>query len=249
MNLLFAVVLIIAGISNCFAVDYTQDADCLGSWLINEGEGTTIGDSTASNTGTFKGAGEPAWYDTVLPAAYTSWSIFFDGSNDYSNFASSLDADTDKLSIVCWLYYDSVNTTVHMVSQHNDFAIAGGSGNHTVRMLINNSWSGEYSVSSSAWVHVAGVYDGVDMTIFVDGVEQASPTAKTGTLTTGDNFLLGNYTGGGYAFHGKIAEVAVFKRALSDAEVNDIMDNGLEGGAAAPAASEDAIPVIIITGD
>jgi autotransporter-associated beta strand protein len=75
-------------------------------------------------------------------------------------------------------------------------------------------------MSSNAWHHVAGTYDGSQVRVFIDGVQQAA-TARTGALTSSAYpLMVGRAT---YvtdrAFIGAIDGVRVYGRALSTNEI------------------------------
>jgi hypothetical protein len=79
------------------------------------------------------------------------------------------------------------------------------------------------SISTNAWHHVAGTYDGGTMRIYVDGVLKGS-LADQGTITVNSNPLVfGGQTGyeGEYGeyFQGKLDEVRIWNRALSLCEL------------------------------
>jgi hypothetical protein len=118
---LFLTILLWSGTAG--ATDYCSQA--VGCWLFtdtdyNGGAGTTVDDASPnSNTGTFKGAGEPAW-NTDDVSFGTSGSapnsVDFDGSNDYisvgtmGDFGTSLDAD--YISFSGW--FNTSNTSAVM---------------------------------------------------------------------------------------------------------------------------------------
>lgn len=82
----------------------------------------------------------------------------------------------------------------------------------------------EWALDSDArWYHVACVHDeSADVfTLYIDGVAVATGTqpASVGNPTT-TNLLIGNWAGSGNRlFKGKVGDVQVFDRPLSEAEV------------------------------
>ncbi|MFE7710175.1 LamG domain-containing protein [Streptomyces sp. NPDC057486] len=78
------------------------------------------------------------------------------------------------------------------------------------------------TVPASGWHHVAGVYDGNQLQIFIDGTVQATRPA-TGTLTpsTGTPLIVGSCpSDSSRRFIGSIDEARIYARALSAAEIN-----------------------------
>ncbi|MFI6730233.1 LamG domain-containing protein [Streptomyces atratus] len=77
------------------------------------------------------------------------------------------------------------------------------------------------TVPTSGWHHVAGVYDGEELQIFIDGTVQATRPA-TGKITpsTGTPVIVGNNpTDSDRRFSGSIDEARVYSRALSATEI------------------------------
>lgn len=78
------------------------------------------------------------------------------------------------------------------------------------------------TVPTSGWHHVAGVYDGEKLQIFIDGTVQAT-RAATGQITpsTGTPVVVGNHPSDSTRrFSGGIDEARVYTRALSATEIN-----------------------------
>ncbi|MER6943073.1 LamG domain-containing protein [Nonomuraea sp. NPDC000554] len=78
------------------------------------------------------------------------------------------------------------------------------------------------TLPTSEWHHVAGVYDGNQIQVFIDGTLKATQSA-TGTLTpsTGTPVMAGDCPADpSRLFNGSIDEARVYARALSAAEIN-----------------------------
>jgi hypothetical protein len=79
------------------------------------------------------------------------------------------------------------------------------------------------------WYHVVGVYDGNDVIIYVDGVEEGRSTIGfVVSYTSPDPLSIGSKFSG-WVFDGLIDEVAIWNRGLSGAEVQAIFDAGSAG--------------------
>ena len=100
-------------------------------------------------------------------------------------------------------------------------------------MNTGKSWDGDVKVTDGNWHHVVGVVDRDKKRImkYVDGKLDGDEA-----LTFGGDFSnkfsldIGSYHGAGvdYIFEGLIDEVAIFKRVLTEEEINAIMDKGLD---------------------
>ena len=100
-----------------------DDANCQGAWLFLEGSGTEVVDSSQnSHTGTFKGAGEPAWAaisGTGAPS-YATYMVDFgeDGTADEQIDTTSEELKTaNNITIVLWFKTDSTSYTRSLVWQ------------------------------------------------------------------------------------------------------------------------------------
>jgi hypothetical protein len=76
------------------------------------------------------------------------------------------------------------------------------------------------------WYHVAGTYDGLNMRIYINGVEQNS-LAFSGSITNGTYDLtigkMSYLTGGTRYFDGQIDEVKIWSSALTQTQIRDYM--------------------------
>ena len=83
--------------------------------------------------------------------------------------------------------------------------------------------------TTGSWVHVAGVYNGTDMRLYINGSLVGTPVSKTGNLRSrvdGD-LCIGRYgpTQGLY-FVGMIDDVRVYSRAVTADEVSQVYGLG-----------------------
>src|SRR5262249_25047021 len=89
--------------------------------------------------------------------------------------------------------------------------------------------TGPSALPVNTWTHLAGTYDGTTLRLYVNGTLVASQAASgTITTSTGAVRLGGNAVWGEY-FRGRIDDVRIFNRALSQAEVQTDMNTGAGG--------------------
>ena len=89
------------------------------------------------------------------------------------------------------------------------------------------------ALTINAWQHVAATYDGSTMSIYVNGVLQASQ-AVPGSIDTdaADSLVMGlNVTNASYDWNGFTDEVSLYNRALTSAEIQSIVNAGGAGKA------------------
>ena len=96
---------------------------------------------------------------------------------------------------------------------------------------------GKAIVTDDQWHHIAKVYDGKSIKMFVDGkLDNEKPSG--GTLDTNESPIwIGAYPGG-IAATGLLDEVGFFTTALSENELNDVKTRGLADYAAVEAAGK-----------
>ncbi|MDP8288374.1 MAG: LamG domain-containing protein, partial [Candidatus Electryonea clarkiae] len=80
---------------------------------------------------------------------------------------------------------------------------------------------GVTALSANVWYHVATTYDGSNMRIYINGIEDASKS-QTGSITANSTFYLSQPEAGRY-FDGLLDEVRVLNDARSESEIRQNM--------------------------
>jgi glucose/arabinose dehydrogenase/PKD repeat protein len=200
------------------------------AWSFNAGSGTTVVDVSGNGrTGTISGA---TW---STQGKYGN-ALSFDGVNDWVTVAdhNSLDLTTG-MTLSAWVF---PTTTAGL----RDILIKEGS-NVDIYNLYARNWRGlpesnvfvgglnitaeGTALPANVWTHVAGTYDGSVLRLFVNGVQAASATisgtisVSTGPLRIGGNSMWGEF------FQGRIDDVRVYNRALTQGEIQSDMNTPL----------------------
>ena len=86
---------------------------------------------------------------------------------------------------------------------------------------------GQKSVNDGAWHHVAGVYDGEKMYLYIDGAVDVSQTAS-GAIDTNDQpvYIGENSEKTGRCWNGLIDDVRVYNYALSEGRITALYNEG-----------------------
>ena len=79
---------------------------------------------------------------------------------------------------------------------------------------------GKTVVESEKWYHIVGLYDGKEMRLYVDGTFEAT-TKQVGDIDNAGDLLFGTF--GGEKFIGRLDEVIFFNRAITEAEIAELM--------------------------
>lgn len=161
----------------------------------------------------------------------------FDGDNDYVEIPHH-DAlnGVDGLTYMAWIRANSWTGIDQIMAKS---VHGGGSGRAQMGIFSAGgvlqaraeTIDGRREISTSLplvagdWNHVALVFDGESLVLYVDGIEQArslfSPTALRQTT---DPLLVSKRVGSNaYYFHGLMDDVRVYNQALSQAEIADII--------------------------
>lgn len=105
-----------------------------------------------------------------------------------------------------------------------------------------NSWDNADAatlIPLGEWTHLAGVYDGATMKIYLNGAEVLSVDWANEPAQPEDPLTIG-YSGYIHAkFKGTLDEVGVFNKPLSADDIVAIMDNGLVGATGVTAVSSE----------
>ncbi len=169
--------------------------------------------------------------DDVLPRQ----AAIFDGSETYIETdadASDFDIEGHKPKTVeAWVYAEDFNGGgVFSVGGHSytshDFSLRTMGNTGRWRMQFWGADVDFYYRSQDRWVHFALVYNGEDAILYANGKEVTR--RKRDLETSTDNpFQIGRWRGD--VFDGKIAEVRIWNRALTPAEIEANMTITLEG--------------------
>lgn len=144
---------------------------------------------------------------------------------------------TNAMTVSAWLNPSIIHTNNGVVAQR-----ASGAAGAWQMVLITNvpSWrvwtsGGQFTVDSgpelqtNQWSHFCGVYNGSTLTYYINGSQAVTPAAAVGTnlWAQSDPVWMGGYFGTNNLFTGKIADVKIWSKALSAAEVAFLFSSSL----------------------
>jgi len=242
-SMLFALVLFSVTLANySYALSISDDA-VLAVWLLNEGDGDKIKDSSGNGYDAAFGVGNPAWVDGKFGKA-----LQFDGVEDWAETAEPVVVDTKHFTMGCWANpVAEQKTWSNMISSHLEPPRRGISfeqkgENHNLYGLAlgdGENWGApeDFGVQLEAdtWSHMVAVRDGDTGYWYLNGEEvQSIPFAHDRAVhPTDKNFRFGNWVNGGREWGGILDDVFIFERALSASEVATVYKAGI-GGSATP---------------
>lgn len=207
-----------------------------GIWLLDEGDGDTINDSSGNgNHGELQG-GEWENGPDGAPA------LSLDGAND-----RVIIPDSDSLyleeawTITAWTYVNgSENGFGHILGKRpangtvaNYAFRTSSTGTGWEAYFARDGWKGAWNqgqVEKDVWLYMTATYDGEDtIKIYENGAEIGSVPGmgKPGPRNDTDVNIGGWTNNTSETLDGMLYEVALFDVALEEADINDLMDKGL----------------------
>ncbi|MEL6651698.1 MAG: LamG-like jellyroll fold domain-containing protein, partial [Bacteroidota bacterium] len=167
--------------------------------------------------------------------------LHFDRNDDYVRLdnGSQFITNTSTISMAGWFYTDQLAYGQGMMGfrgSGNGFYLIQLSDGVLECRLETNTGLHEYvgpafTILPGQWQHVAWVYDGSSVTLYIDGVVRGSSPAS-GTLSDGSiPFTIGRsiLTSLNFYFGGRADEVSVWDKALTQADIQDMIANELTG--------------------
>jgi len=209
------------------------DLDIVGGLFTRDGLVETVTDSSGNgNTGML--CNGPLWqFGEKLGD-----SLKFDGANDYVEVdnESNFDVITDQLTVSAWIKVNAFTRDFQAIVTKGDNAwrIQRWSNTNCIEFactgLAHNSYGhviGNIAVDDEQWHHVAGVYDGTKIYLYIDGNTDVS-AATSGWINTNNYSVMigGNAERPERCWNGMIDDVRVYRRGLSAEEVNIIKAGG-----------------------
>ncbi|MCB0565982.1 MAG: T9SS type A sorting domain-containing protein [Phaeodactylibacter sp.] len=164
----------------------------------------------------------------------------FDGINDFINIGNVHNLGTSDFTIEAWIYLESLSTSNKIINKGQTVAGTPSNAGYALRTSYSNPEEINFSVGHSdgsfiratylgvainTWYHVAGVRNGTNIILYLDGVAVA--TANSGVVYDVDTNIplaIGALHRGSYGYtsefmDGKIDEVRIWNRALCAEEI------------------------------
>ncbi|MCC5633836.1 Tc toxin subunit A [Nostoc sphaeroides CHAB 2801] len=222
-----------AEIDKGIAQHFFINQELLSYWPLNEGSGTSIGDSIGSNPGTLKGN---ATWTTVnsFPEMSSRSVLNFDGTSNYIDIGAkeALSFGGKKpFSISVWVNPEKGNENPYFViiSKFNRYvrgeyilALTNGQQIELHREVPPYSLTTTQTVPLNQWSHIAVTYDSNIARIYINGKCVISQEWKAQNTDTQTPVMIGAFLYQNQPnnfFKGQIADVRIWNAALSDNEV------------------------------
>ena len=223
---------------------FTADSGvaAVGLWNFDEGEGTTTADALGGGLdgAFFNGLDATNWINTEILGKGLSlssadgWVSFGNDIRFMPNSALTVSAwvkpalFTDYGGITGIAYDTGATESGYYLHTRSNGRFGWAVTTQNNAMLYVASPAGLFQ--SGVWYHLAGVYDGSVVRLYVDGAEVASAPASG--LITYDPIPFNGFMVGTFAddnedirFNGEITQAALWRRGLSEQEISDLVDS------------------------
>ncbi len=234
-----------AGVSgNSAQVSAAPVNDLVAHWKFDETAGVTAADSSGNiNPGTLNNNPSRIIPGKVGPAALA----FNAASSQWVTAASSasLNSPLNAITIAAWIYPNDWSGNRRILQK--------GNSDNQYRLLAENGvlkfhLSGVDQVTAplppvAVWTHVAAVWDGGTMSLFINGAALTNRSAAGLINTTSDLLYIATKNSSapsGDRFNGRLDDVRVYNRALNPVEVAAIMTNAPPAFVSNPFSKPDA---------
>ncbi len=201
----------------------------VGYWAFNEGTSTRVIDQ--SGNGNSGEVTAPVWTTGKFSTA-----LSFDGTgNQVVTIPHSTSmSPTDAVSVSAWVYITELTNRgileKTISGAVNRQFLLFTEGNRFQFRVVKTTY---YTVASDAnvplntWVHVVGTYDGATVRMYINGVQQAATQSIAGPIDGGNGVtVIGSLGSSIYRMNGKIDEVRLYNRALSQSDVSALYRSG-----------------------
>src|SRR6266853_2478747 len=203
------------------------------SWWSAEGNAN---DSVDSNNGVLQGG-------TTFAPGEVGQAFNFNGTSAFVQVADAPSLRfTNAMTVEAWIYprraggsYREIMAKWEGGGQRSFVFDVGPDGR--VEIAVNsdggvNNIASAFSlnpVPSNYWTHVAGVYDGATVKLYLNGILQSSTPWTQGIFPGSAPLIIGATLSSGSFFDGLIDEPSVYNRALSTGEIAAIYNAGSAG--------------------
>ncbi len=157
----------------------------------------------------------------------------------------ALDGLSD-LTVELWVNTGDSNATIisgENASAGGEFIIIQGNGGAFLQVITNEvGWHTPLAINNGAWRHLAFTREGSMGSLYLDGMFRGSNTFPvgpldldpTGLMLAQEQDCLGGCFNSSQAFSGRMDEVTIYDRALSDGEIQAIFRAGRTGKCGKP---------------
>jgi hypothetical protein len=157
--------------------------------------------------------------------------LTFNGSNQYISFSSPINIPIGNSNYTISVWFNAASLGANGFvgwgnygsgNQVNAFRLGGSN-------ILNYWWGNDLaaaaSITTNTWYNAVARFDGTNRQIWVNNVMVSQDTPGSGhNVPNANNLRIGSTNNGEY-FNGKISNVEIYDRAISDSEIAQIYNN------------------------
>jgi hypothetical protein len=208
----------------------TSAGGLVAAYSFDAGSGTILADVSGNGrTGTISGA-------TWTTGRYGS-ALSFDGANDWVTVADATSLDlTTGMTLMAWVNPTALSGWRSMILKETSeglaYSLYASDGSRPASYIGTTggevSTAGTTTLPLNTWSHLAATYEGTTLRLYVNGTLAGTRTTTQAILSSTSPLRLGGNAVWGEYFQGKIDEVRIYNRALSQTDVQTGMNTPVE---------------------
>jgi len=172
-------------------------------------------DSAGTNHAT--AVGGPAY-----TAGLHNQAIDLNGTGKYVNCGNDAGFNiTDAVTLSIWLKGTFSDTWDSIIQKGYNWIVSRGTGDNAAFFCLGlGDVQGTANINDNKWHHVAAVYDGSKMCLYVDGRLDAVKSVSGSLNVSTSNVYIGGNTS--QSFNGLVDDVLIYNRGLSKSEIEEL---------------------------
>lgn len=214
-------------------------------WKMDECTGSTLNDASGRGTSGTITIGATGTYTTTgtcsSGTAAHSWNggtsgkfgsaFALDGTDDYASVGNpAILQSFSTLTISAWVNGTYASGDGRVVFSKDTTGFYFGTFDKKVYFrssdLTSDSTSGSTNLTDGVWTHIAAIYDGSNVRLYVNGRLEAT---ESGTGTISENTLtgyIGGFNSSTYLFNGRIDDLRIYNYPLTSTQLVTVMNEG-----------------------
>ena len=227
MSKVFLVLLLCSSIFTSICLANPAADGLVGYWSFDEGAGQAAADVSGNgHDGEF--AGNPKWVAGKFGNA-----LEFDGADDHVvvDDDDALDL-TEKITLMAWFSPNEVLTSRRLMVKNDSIFVIFDFGNSkdSIDFLVkpdnNFAESKTTDWKIGEWYHFAGTFDGKTLKVYINGILEGEGANNKPIAPSDLELWIGGDDFGRPTDHfpGKIDEVRLYDKVLTEAEIQRVMD-------------------------
>ena len=151
-------------------------------------------------------------------------SVDFDGADDFIQLGQPISYTQHTISTWIKAGNNDANSTIIDARDADDDGIRlRATTDEKIIYSLNTSDLTSTNSFVDEWVHIVATYDGTTQKLYINGsLDKSATTSQTVSVTTNAKIGARNFSSRANEFLGKIDELAIWDRALTQAEVTEI---------------------------